>query len=553
MEMLLGWGAMPVALLLNPMLLARCTAPRVARDRLPLVVAIWALVLQPIAALLFHFVGIPIAPVPLVAFHCVIAVVGSGVLWVSKRPLLPASGTWPLGQLWIFLLLAVFVFPFTHLGGIDAYKWGDLATSVAIERNIPWLVHPLSLLGFTPRSYPSLHPLLMGSIRALGATSIDAAFYLASLVMCGVGVTSAAYLAERVGIEKRQAILFTAFYVLSPVFMRYVHWGTGRGAFLAVLPLFVAALSDMPRLKAWALALLSGLLLMLSHKTGIICVLVLPLIRVAGLLYPRRHPAACFSLLVLSFAVSVVFAPVRYIGAPVGLLVGWIRYDLARFAWMSPALVLAAISAPRALFRPSESSFMWLALLVTFPVAHHTEMYLAMIALPFVVYAGTSALRVLPQFLPGAKEQYIRSALLLTLLGALAIVAQRSIEATPHRVYLAARHIEEIDPYGPFEIISPWRSRIQGIVTGCPRFTVTRDESARVTIGSPPALTLNPHRLVREWAGYIRNLLQTRVTADWYGSPQTRYHVLPATDPAPQRTTPIYNHRGIAIYREQRK
>jgi len=550
-EMILGRLSLPFALVINPLLLARCTWPGANRERLPLTVALWALVLQPMAALLFHFTGIPIAPLPLVGFHCTIALIGWGVLWLSKRPLLPASGKWPLGQLWIFLLLAILVFSFTHLGGIDAYKWGDLATSVAIERNIPWLAHPLSLLGFTPRSYPSLHPLLMGTIRALGGTGLDAAFYLASLVMCAVGVTGAAYLAQRLRLEKREALLFTAFYVLSPVFMRYVHWGTGRGAFLAVLPIFVAALSDLPRPKAWSLALLTGLLLVLAHKTGLICVPVLLLVRVTALLYPRRHPMFCLSLLVLSFAASLVFAPVRYVGFPVGSALGWIRYDLARFAWLSPALVLAALVSPRTLFRPSASSFMWLALLVTFPVAHHMEMYPAMIALPFIVYAGSMALRVLPQHLPGTQEQHIRIALLLTLIGALAIVVQRSIEATPHRVYLAARHIEKIDPYGPFEIVSPWRSRIQGIVTGCPRFTVTRDEEARVGIGAPPAFTLSdPHRFVTQWAGYIRGMLKTGTTADWYGSAQTRYHVLPATSPPPANVDLLYNHRDIAIYRE---
>ena len=553
-EAVFGRIAIPLALLVNPFLLARCTAPVADRERLPLVVALWALVLQPTAALLFHFMEIPIAALQLIGFHCVVAVVGSVALRIAKRSLFPASGVWPLGQLWIFLLLAIFVFPFTHLGGIDAYKWGDLATSVAIERNVPWLAHPLSLLGFTPRSYPSLHPLLMGAIRALGATSLDAAFYLASLVMCGVGVTGAAYLAERLGLQKREALLYAAFYVLTPVFMRYVHWGTGRGAFLAVLPVFVAALVDLPRLRAWPLMLFSGLLLVLSHKTGLICVPVLLLVRVAALLYPRRHPMLCLSLLVLSFAASVVFAPARYIGVPVGLLAGWLRYDLARFAWMSPALVLAALTAPRDLFRPSESGFMWLVLLVTFPVAHHMEMYPAMLALPFIVYAGAMALRVLSQHLPGTPQHYIRAALLLSLLGALAIVLQRSIEAMPHRVYLAARHIEKIDPYGPFEVISPWRSRIQGLVTGCPRFTVKRDKDAQVVIGKPPALTLNnPHRFVTEWAGYVRGMLLTGTTADWYGSPQTRYHVLPVADSPPEDTTLIYNHCGIAIYREQRQ
>lgn len=550
-EVMLGWGAIPLALLVNPLVVVRCLAPRVDRARLPLRVALVALVMQPMVALLFHLVRIPISPIPLASFHAVVVVAGCAVLRIGRRRLLPATGAWPRGQFWLFLLLAMLVFPFTHLGGIDAYKWGDLATAIALERNVPWLVHPLSLLGFTPRSYPSLHPMLMGPIRALGGTGLSAAFFLASLVMCAVGVTSAACLGVKLGLPKRETLLFAALYVLSPVFIRYVHWGTGRGAFLAVLPLFVAAVLNLPRARAWPLALFSGLLLVLAHKTGLICVLALPLVRVAALFLPRRFPLLGLALLVLSFAVSLAFAPVRYVGGPIGSLLGWIRYDLARFAWISPALGLAAVLAPRKLFGASDSRFMWAALIVTFPVAHHMEMYPAMIALPFIVYAGILALRVLQRRLPGRTERQTGVVLLLSLVGALAIVIQRSVEATPHRVYLAARHIETIDPYGPLEIVSPWRSRIQGIVTGAPRFTVEREAGARISIGAPPPLILPPRRLVRAWAGYIRGMVDTGATADWYGSPQRRYHVLPAPAPPPPGATRIYHHHDVMIYIEQ--
>ncbi len=147
------------------------------------------------------------------------------------------------------------------------------------------------------------------------------------------------------------------------------------------------------------------------------------------------------------------------------------------------------------------------------------------------------------------KEQIFGSS---SLICALAIVLQRSIKAAPHRVHLAARHIEKIDPYGPFEVISPWRSRIQGIVTGCPRFTVERDETADISIGTPPTVKLNdPHLFVTEWAGYLRGIIRIDTSTDWYGSAQTRYHVLPDTAPAPQHAPAIYNHAGIIIYREQ--
>ena len=549
-EVVLGRLAIPVALVINPLLLARCTVFSSDRSRLFLVAALWALVLQPIAALLLHFTGIPIASVPLVVFHGVVAGISVGLLVAMRRRIVPALGAWPRDQLWVCAVLAVLIFPFTHLAGVDPYKWADLATAVAVDRRITWLVHPLSLIGYTARSYPSLHPLLMGSIRALGVTSVEAAFFLTSLVTCAVGVTSSAYLATRLGLARRDIGLYAAFYALSPAFIRYVHWGTGRGAFLAVLPLFVAALLDMPRLRAWGLALLSGLLLVLSHKTGLIAVCVLPLLRLGGVLYPRRHPRICASLLLLTFVVSIAFAPPRYFGGPLGMVAGWVRYDLARFGWVSPALLLAAVITPRTVFRSSGSGFMWLSLVVVFPAAHHMEMYPALIVLPFMTYVGLAAFRALQTRLPGTEELHLRVVLALTLCGALAIVLQRSIESMPHRVYLAAKHIEEVDPYGPFEIASPWRSYVQGMVSGAPRFTVEAGKDNKISLDAPPPFTLHPRQFVYTWVPYLRSMIQTSVKAEWYGKPHARYYVLPDSAQPPQQGVLIYDHKEVRIYRQ---
>jgi hypothetical protein len=52
------------------------------------------------------------------------------------------------------------------------------------------------------------------------------------------------------------------------------------------------------------------------------------------------------------------------------------------------------------------------------------------------------------------------------------------------------------------------------------------------------------------WVTYLRNALRTGETIDWYGSPRTRYHVLPDAAPPPGRGDAIYNHDGVVIYRE---
>jgi len=524
--------------------------PTARREQLPLAVALGALVLSPMVALSLHVMRIPIAPLPLAAFHAVIALLCVGVLLALKRPLLPVAGTWPWEQVKLFALLGVLILPVTHLAGIDPYNWGDMATAVAVEQDIPWLIHPLSLFGFTARSRASLHPLLMGSLRAMGGLGLTQAFYLTSLVLCAVGIASASFLADRLGMGKREASLYAFFYAFSPLFVRYVHWGTGRGAFLAILPLFVAALLDRPRTRSAALALLTGLLLALSHKTGLVAVLVLPILRLLAPIFPRRRPVVCVCLLGVAFAMSLLFAPVRFAPAPIGWALGWLRYDPARFGWLSLALALSVLLASRELFRPTEPAFVWLAVLVLFPASHHMEIYSALIILPFLTYAGMAALRSLHGCVPGKGELAVRIAQVITIGCALAIVVQRSVEAMPHRVYLAARHIEKIDPEGPFEIVSPWRPRIQGMVSGCPRFVIQPGEEPGISVGRPPAFTPNPRELVYRWVAYLRKALRTSETIDWYGSPHTRYHVQSDSAPSPARGNLIYNHDGVVIYRE---
>jgi hypothetical protein len=571
-EVLLGRCALPFALLINPLLLARWTHPAAGRDRLTLPAALWALVLQPLIALGLHLGGIPIAPSTVAGVNFALTAVAAAGLRLARRPLLPAHGAWPRTQFGLFAATAILLFPFTHLAGIDPYKWADLATAVAADRRITWLVHPLSLLGFTPRSYPSLHPLLMGTIQALGSLRVEASFYLTGLVLIATGITTAEALGRTVNPPRPPACadgqagftvpfpaLFAIFYILSPVFIRYAHWCTGRGAFLAVLPLFVVGLLRLPRARAWGLAGLGAVLAVLSHKTGLIAVVVLPLLRLAAPLFPRRRPRVCATLLLCVFAASLAFAPPRYMPPPLGWLAGWIRYDLARFAWISPALLVFALLRPAALFRPSDSRFMWLSALALFPAAHHMEMYPALIALPFLVFAGMAGLRaalgMTPERTPAEPGRTVRSvviptALVVTLLAALAIVIQRSVEALPGRVYRAARFIERIDPEGPFEVMSPWRTRIQGMVTGCPRFTVSLAADAAVSVAPPPTVKLSARRLVDRWVGYLRWVFRVDTTAALYGKPLRRYYVLEHDAPAPPGAERIYEQDGIAVYRE---
>jgi hypothetical protein len=191
-----------------------------------------------------------------------------------------------------------------------------------------------------------------------------------------------------------------------------------------------------------------------------------------------------------------------------------------------------------------------MGLLIIFPLAHHKEMYPAMMALPFVTYAGMAALRGTQEAAPRLSGHCWRSAITLSVCASLVIVVQRSVEATPHRFHSAAKFIERTDPLGPFDIVSPWSYRIQGIVSGCPRFAVLTGEDVTVSLTPPPPFTSDSRQMVLSWANYLRSFVRTDVRCDWYGSPDRRYHVIDSSAPTPRNTVLVYEQEGVRVYKE---
>ena len=80
--------------------------------------------------------------------------------------------------------------------------------------------------------------------------------------------------------------------------------------------------------------------------------------------------------------------------------------------------------------------------------------------------------------------------------------------------------------------------------------TVTHGEDKSVSFRTPPPFTRNPREFVYRWVAYLRNMVRTDVTAEWYGKPHARYYVIPKTAPPPEHGVLIYDRDGVAIYRE---
>lgn len=546
--------ALPLAILFSPFLIVRCLAPRLDLLRSLLWAAVTCIVLNSVVPVLLHLTAIPIVPCSLAAVHWLLAalLIPPVIIRCGGRFLPPAAV--PLRTpLLAWGGLCVLVLPFTPLAGIDTYKWLDLAGNLSVRQSVPWLVHPLSLLGFTPRSYPSLQPLLLGTISVLGNFGVDWSYYLVSVICAGTGILTSYTLGRACFNDDGRAALFAFLYTWSPVFIRYTHWATGRGIFLALLPLFLAGLVELPRRRAWLSCVVGGALLPLAHKIGLPAVVVVVVATVPGLLLARlpagwlRGVALAGGLAALTLAVLV--APAAAAPFPIGNVAGLLRLAVTRFGWMLPLAAVGVAAAPRV---RQQARRILPAALATFPLAFNHEMYGALMHLPGMVFTAVVGLQALQARRPRLAVPARNIAIVLTLLGAETIVAYRSATATPVRVREAARFLERHDPAGPFRIVAPGdaRQQIQGYVSGCPRFDIRVVGPVRARVNPPPSLRGRPRRVLAAWIAYTRHVFSVAgVECELYGNKPRYYHVvIDGKGTRPAGAKPLYDEDGVEVY-----
>ena len=452
-------------------------------------------------------------------------------------------------------LFTLLVIPVSHIAGIDTYKWQDLAGSVAVEERIAWFIHPLSLFGFTPRSYSSAQPLTLASIQMLGHTGVDWGFYILS-VACGLmGLAGAWLLGRDLFSSDRQATWFAFLYVFAPVFMRYNYWATGRGFLLALLPLYLLValkllappppLAPLQRLAHIPAFLLLSLLLGLSHKAGIIAIVLIPLVFIVS---PALALLRGRGLLLLAFIIALGTGLIISGEGPLGL--GWRL--ITRFAWLLP---LAVVGLYRQKGKVSPAARVMLAGgFATLVLSCTPEMYGALVALPFVTFMAAMGISAFSpdQPLPLGHRTWEPALAALTILAAFTIVINQSTDSPNESVYRAARFLEQYDPKGPYRIEAPGKARaqIQAYVSGCPRFSVNTSGEMPLEIQRPPEWTGHPAQDARHWIGYLRKALYLRGTGtDWYGAGNKVYTVtINSEGTAPPGTTLLFTHENVRVY-----
>jgi hypothetical protein len=524
--------ALMAALALTPWLLARQVAPRASQT---LTLALWGPALVTVNSLVplgLHLSGVPISRLPLASAH--LALVGglAGLALIRRLPLIPQSGERPLRLVFPLIALLIISLPVTRIAGIDTYKWQDLATNVQIEQTIPWLIHPISLFGFTPRSYPSAQPLVLATIQILGGTGVDWGFYVLSALTGAMGLLGAYALGCRLFNADKPAFWFAVLYSFSPVFLRYTYWSTGRGLLMGLLPLFLLALLSLPRLAAIGGLFVMLPLLGLAHKAGLVAAVMIPvcfaLSPIVGRLRTKWTPVI---LLIPSLAVSLLIGGTgisSLLFRPLSRLALLIPLSFA--GWIGAALLPRVVRSTDSGWMERHSSrAMLVGGLATLPLVFANDMYGTLLALPFIAFSGTVGLQWIVACTPTARVPFLLAATAVLTFGpALMIVAHQAKDSPSESVYEAACFLERHDPYGPYRIEAPGRARtqMQAYVSGCPRFSVSRTDNSRLRTHSPPPCTGNRRRDLDNWVHYLRGILDlTESNVDWYGGAERIYHI----------------------------
>ncbi|MDI6774231.1 MAG: hypothetical protein QME60_02385 [Verrucomicrobiota bacterium] len=537
----------------NPWLVARALVPRAGLPKTIAWAGIAAMLLNSAGILLLHVVKIPVTDLCLAVFHLALSLLLAAIVICRRLPFFPAMEFAHAVPLLLAAAFAIVALPFTFLAGNDTHKWQDLAASVAVEQKIAWLLHPLSLFGFTPGAYPVVQPLLLAGVQILGGAGVDWGFYVVSLVGGITGLFAAYALANRVFVRPTVAAWCAFFYVFSPVFLRYNHWATGRGLFLAVFPLFLLCAISAPRLASRAAAVLLGLLLTLTHKTGWIAVSIVLLAVLLARLLPRRRPRFVTALLLLiALVAGVGLSAPSFMPPALGSLAAYVHDSGARFAWMLPFALLGAVLFAGHLDK-APWRFVVCGLVLTLPIAGG-EMYGAMIALAFVTIAATAGFTWLALTMPRYRLVLRSVMVALTVLQAAAVIGHRSATATPRRIREAARFLEARDPHGPLAVVAPEsgaaRQQLQAYLSGAPRFETVSNPTLGVGLRSPPPWRQSPRRLAAQWLAYFRNPFDWRGVENLqHGKSRRVYYVtVDGQGQRPDAAAPIYDSAGVAIY-----
>ena len=141
----------------------------------------------------------------------------------------------------LFTLTILLRYPkISHHYGFDAYFIHGMANSISLNKFAAWIVHPASVYGFYPLSYPTGIPYVLAAISKCTGLSIEGSILLLSILFGLLGSYGTFMMVGEIN-DSFLIKFFSAFtFSLAPVLLRFTYWTMStRAPFVVFLPILL--------------------------------------------------------------------------------------------------------------------------------------------------------------------------------------------------------------------------------------------------------------------------------------------------------------------------
>lgn len=177
----------------------------------------------------------------------------------------------------LMILNITFRYPITpHEIGDDSFFVHGLASSISSLGYISWALHPTSLIGLYPLSYPSGSPVFLSVSSQIAGMSIENTILIYGIALAILGQIVSYILALKFKNDRMFAFLTSFIFSTAPVFIELTRWSAStRNLFLAIFPLLLWAIfwTDKSNKKLIILSILA-LMLTLTHRLYFLLIII---------------------------------------------------------------------------------------------------------------------------------------------------------------------------------------------------------------------------------------------------------------------------------------
>lgn len=174
----------------------------------------------------------------------------------------------------LIILNIILRYPCTpHELGDDSFYIHSLGGSISLHGHAQWVLHPLSLLGLYPFSYPSGVPFIISEISQCTGLNMELIILVVATIFGLLSLFTSYLMAGAIWDDDRFKFLVAFGYSLSPLLLKFTIWTMStRGLFIVLLPLFIWSLFkghdsiNISKLRYYVLSILLLIVLAVIHR-----------------------------------------------------------------------------------------------------------------------------------------------------------------------------------------------------------------------------------------------------------------------------------------------